>query len=306
MNYPVTFRSNEIWNEPKRIVPYLLDWVQSQRWTGKSTHHEITITEKDEFLIYTSDLNKIIGFLLELHSSKNQNYRSTYFVPIEIARKVKNFKDFSIILNCQDEKLFLRPAEENKLFFQTLLKDLINNREIQTLNSNKIQFNRLFSKFNSNLNITSTNLLGNGNTTNTLFKIRLSDDSKLIIKIFRIFSRNPEVKMLKMLYQAGFHHVPQPLGSVSVKLDDQLYLLILFSEFIESVGDGGIYFWTNLNQQINSWKPGNTVQPDPLKFYCESLGKIVSDLHYYSSRIDDDFFKPEIISQKDIMNWKRK
>jgi predicted trehalose synthase len=98
--------------------------------------------------------------------------------------------------------------------------------------------------------------------------------------------------------------VPRPFGAISINIDGKNLPLMLFSEFIESIGDGGTYFWGNINEQLKSWGSIGKIEPDPLKSYCKNLGEIVSDFHYHSAIIEDDFFTPEILTQDDIAKWK--
>ncbi|MFX1297769.1 MAG: hypothetical protein ACFFD2_23350, partial [Promethearchaeota archaeon] len=63
---------------------------------------------------------------------------------------------------------------------------------------------------------------------------------------------------------------------------------------------------TDIIQQINSWSPTQTLRTNQTKKYCEILGKIISNFHYHSSRINDSFFRPELITQEAISNWKEK
>ena len=306
VDYSVNLQLSEVWNDPKKLLPYLREWVQNQRWTGTSTTYKDTIIEKDEFILFNSDSYKFIGFLVELITKREDNPAFTYFVPIEMARSVETSQHFPIHLKCQDQILSIRSAESNPQFFQILLEHLTKGHEIQSANSNSIQFKPFSSKLEKNLKIKSNFLLGDGNTTNTLYKITCDDNTQWVCKIYRILSRNPEIKMLKMLYDEGFHQVPQPLGLMNIKIHDSIYSLMLFSEYVEAQGDGGLPFWKNLNTQIAGWKIGRKVQQARLKNYCKSLGQTVANLHYHSSKINDAFFKPEKINQNDIENWKQK
>jgi len=111
--------------------------------------------------------------------------------------------------------------------------------------------------------------------------------------------------MVKKLYLEGFHHVPQPLGRLTVKIGHQTYPLILVSEYINATGDGGIVFWNDINSQLDKWEISSEIKTINLLKTCEKLGQIVADLHYYSSKINDDFFKPESIHQNDINEYKK-
>ena len=304
VDFPVNLQLSEIWNDPKKLLPYLREWVQIQRWTGTSTTYKDTIIEKDEFILFNSDSYKFIGFLVELITKREDNPAFTYFVPIEMARSVETSQQFPIRLKCQDQILSIRSAESNPQFFQTLLEHLTKGHKIQSANSNSIQFKPFSSKLEKSLKIKSNFLLGDGNTTNTLYKITCDDNTQWVCKIYRILSRNPETKMLKMLYEEGFHQVPQPLGLMNIKIHDSIFTLMLFSEHVEAQGDGGLPFWKNLNTQIAGWKIGKKIQP--IENYCKTLGQTVADLHYYSSKINDALFKPENINKKDIENWKEK
>ncbi len=306
MEYSTNFQINEIWNETNKIIPFLKEWVQSQRWGEKNVLAKRKLLIKDEFFIYSSDQNKIIGLLLELNSQETQNVSLTYFIPLEISRNAQKIKKFPITLKCQDGNLFFQPAESNPQFFDTIFKDLVNESKITTLNSNLIIF-KLFSPLkNRELRLKADMLLGNGDTTNTLYKLIWADNSKWVCKIFRLLSKNPEVKMLKMLYSEGFHQLPRPLGTINIKIGKLIYPLILFSEFIEAKGDGGLFFWNNLNSHLFNWTNGCEVQQNLLEDYCQTLGETVADLHFYSAKIKDALFEPAIISQGDVKKWKDK
>lgn len=302
--YEANSTSKQILDSPNIILNYLKEWLQSQRWAGVSAVEDFSLVEKDEFLLYDSDFNKIIAFLVGIYPRKSRKPLYTYFIPFEIARQTKN-ETFPVTLQCSDQPLFLRPAESNDIFFQCLLKNIIDQSKIQTRNSNMVEFKQIASSFNDNLEIKSKTILGDGNTTNTLFKLVCSNELKWICKMYRIFSQNPEIKMVMNLYKSGFHHIPQPIGCVSLKLTNDAYPLLFISEFVEASGDGGRNFWNDLTQQINSWNPHQSLSTDQLRKYCETLGGIIAEFHVHSANIEDPFFKPEPISRVDLLKWKR-
>jgi len=301
--YTVSLHSKDIWNDSTKILPYLNEWLKSQRWSGLSSIHKFQLVKLDEYLLYNSKSSKILGLFIKLYSTQEQKFVYTYHIPIEITRMPIKSKNFVIKLQCMDENLFIQPGEANRQFFELILEYLVKEGEIQSLNSNKICFTWFLKEF-KNIKIKSTELLGDGGTTNTLFKVKWSDNSKSVCKIYRILTINPEVKMLSTLYSSGFHNVPRPFGYVSITIEGENLPLMLFSEFVESIGDGGTQFWSNINEQMKSWDKTAVIESDPLESYCRNLGEIVSDFHYHSSIINDDLFTPETLSQVDIAKWK--
>jgi len=300
--YQINLNSAAIWNDSAKILPFLKEWIKVQRWAGLASISDFELLKMDEFCLYNTPSSKILGLLVKLQPIQEQKILFTYFIPIEITRYSKPVES-TIKLKCLDEDLILTPAELSRQFFESTLEYIAQGKEIQSTHSNQTYFQRYLSDFNR-IKIKSMKILGDGGTTNTLFKIIWSDDSKGVCKIFRILSINPEVKMLSSLYANGFHNVPRPLGSVSMKIEDRDFPLILFSEFIESIGDGGTHFWTNINDQMKKWDKNVPIESDPLISYCRNLGEIVSDFHYHSSIIQDDFFRPAPISREDVSKWK--
>ncbi len=300
--YPIDLNASAIWNDSTKMLPYLKEWIKLQRWAGLASVSNFELLKMDEFILYQSPYSKILMLLVKLHPIPEQNLLFTYFIPIEITRQPNPFEN-DIKLKCLDEDLLIRPAELNRQFFESTLEYIAKEEEIQSANLNKILYQRYLNDFNR-IKIKSMNMLGDGGTTNTLFKILWSDNSKGVCKVFRILSINPEVKMLSSLYAHGFHNVPRPLGSVSIKIQNKDFPLILFSEFVESLGDGGTYFWANINDQMKKWDQHAPIESQPLISYCKYLGEIVSDFHYHSSLIENEFFRPETISRQDITKWK--
>ncbi len=302
VEYDVELKLETIWGSPAKVLQILKSWILSQRWIGNiiGKHHELVV--KDQFLLSDAPNHLIIGFLLELFTERKLQFN--YFIPLEFSRKRMNSLEYPIILKCTNGPLFIGPAEIDNLFFELILKNFVKTNEFLTLNLNLIQFQE-FSPEVANFNtLISKKSLGRGDTTNSLYETEWLNGSRLVFKISRILSPNPEVKMLKLLYKKGFHHIPQPLGSLSVKIADKSYPLVLILKYIEAAGDGGIIFWNDLNTQLKNWKISNALETKQLNNTLERLGQIVADLHYYSSQINDDLFKPEPIYKNDIKKWK--
>ncbi|MHA1325295.1 MAG: hypothetical protein ACTSRL_21095 [Candidatus Helarchaeota archaeon] len=216
----------------------------------------------------------------------------------------ENGTSFPITFICQDKKLYVQPAEINTLFYWQLLQNLNTHQIIRTSNSNIIKFHKYSPQISKIGEITSIAQLGSNDTTNTLFKIKSSSDTILVFKIFRIFSPNPEVLMLKNLYQAGFRNIPRPLGSLEISYKKTEIPLILLTDYISSQGDGGILFWNNIQQQIKKWHLSNILKINPLAAYCQKLGETVANFHFISMQIDDPLFYPEPITEMDMQRWK--
>ncbi|HUX98084.1 MAG TPA: hypothetical protein VMV49_00900 [Candidatus Deferrimicrobium sp.] len=304
--YKVDFNTNKVWTEPNVIIPYLKEWIQNQRWSGISAVSEYKLDTKNGFLLFSSDSNLIYGYLLRIYTEGNPNSESIYFIPIEIARHKSNNENFSIKLKCMDTELFIRGAELSSLFFETIFNIFLQNSKIQLFNSNKIQFQLFHPFFTKDMKIQQIKLLGGGNTTNTVVKLTLSNKSELVIKIFRMVSKNPEIKMLKSLYSNGFHQIPQPFGCIDLNIEKINYPLIFIYKYIEASGDGGLHFWNDLIDQLHSYVVDTKVRIEPLNLYCTRLGETIFNFHYHSSIINDDFFKPEPISSANIINWREK
>jgi len=301
--YTVNLPSKEIWNDSIKVLPYLNEWLKTQRWAGLSSINDFKLVKMDEIMLYRDKNFMITDLLIKLFSNEEQKFLFTYHIPLEITQKPKKFEVSTVKLKCEDAPLFLQPAEINHLFFELILKYSIKGAEMESSNSNKVTF-QWYSNDLKNKKIKSTESLGNGGTTNTLFKMRWSDNSKGVCKIFRILTINPEIMMLSNLYSSGFRNVPQPFGSVSINIGGETLPLMLFSEFIESIGDGGTYFWGNINEQLTKYDTLGNIESAPLDLYCTNLGEIVSNFHYHSATIDTDFFTPEILTQADITKWK--
>ncbi|MHA1650161.1 MAG: hypothetical protein ACTSYB_08200 [Candidatus Helarchaeota archaeon] len=303
-HYDLDWNSNQIWNAPKEILPYLKEWLRIQRWAGISMIPSFILRENDEFTITQSSLTKMIGFLVDLIIEKNQSPMYTYFIPFEITKDPEFPNNFPIHLQCSDLILYLRPAELNYSFFSVLWNFLAQNSEIQSTHSNKLFFKQFNSLVTANLELNSISALGAQDTTNTLFKLTWSRDFHIVCKIFRIISKNPEIKMLKNLYYQGFRQIPQPIGCAGIELGTTSFPLLLFLEYINTTKDGGWYFWNDLNQQIESWKPRQQIHTVQLHKFGALLGKTIAEFHFYSSQISDSFFKPEPIKSADILKWK--
>ena len=143
--YKINYQSDEIWTEPKRVLPYLKDWIQIQRWAGTYESPYFTINEKDEFELFISPMSKILGFLIDLKLRDDPSAAFSYFIPLEMAKRVRDdeiFK-FPIILKCKDENIFIREADSTRQFFQVILNKIVYERKISTKNNNTVQFRRL-------------------------------------------------------------------------------------------------------------------------------------------------------------------
>ncbi|MHA1357391.1 MAG: aminoglycoside phosphotransferase family protein [Candidatus Helarchaeota archaeon] len=303
--YNIKYRSDEIWNDSQRIAPYLKDWIHVQRWAGTSESPLFTVEIKDKFNFFTSPLHQIIGFIIDLKVPRRLNNSFSYFIPLEMAKNINTgeiFK-FPIILKCKDENIYIREADASRKFFQTVLNDIVYERNLLSEKANQIQFKRLKAISPEKFEVKLIRELGGGDTTNTNYKITTLDDSCFVIKIYRIFSKNPEVKMLKSLYANGFHKIPQPLAYANVRFNAQEYSVILLYTYLNAVGDGGLQFWNDLTKQLNYWRPRSTIEPASLQHYCERLGETIAEFHFHSSRIPEELFKPEPITREDIITW---
>jgi predicted trehalose synthase len=303
--YNLNYQSDEIWSESKRVVPYLKDWIEIQRWAGTYESPYFTINEMDEFVLFISPSSKIIGFLVELKLKNNPDASFSYFIPLEMAKGVSNnelFK-FPIILKCKDENIYIREADLTRQFFQVILNKIVYERKITTKNNNTVQFKRLRPISPEKFEVKLIRELGGGDTTNTNYRITTLDNSNFMTKIYRIFSRNPEVKMLESLYDIGFHKIPEPIAYANINIDTLSYPIILIYKYIDALGDGGLNFWRDLNKQMNYWRPGADIERRTVRQYCEILGRTIANFHISSSKIDDDLFKPEPIIKAQINQW---
>lgn len=306
LKYLLKMNSKRIWDAPELILQFLKDLLLKQRWVGDHGDQSRIITKRDQFNLLELPDSKIIGFLIDFSASGEGQITTTYFIPIELAYKTNQEEQFPILFNCDDTTIYLRFAEEDNRFFESIFTNITRNSQIQTDNSNTIFFHRFNFQSPPDVKLLSKRPLGGGGTTNTLVVSKWSDGTKKVFKIFRMVSRNPEIQMLQKLYAAGFQHIPRPLGCVRLNSISDSRPLILVTEYLDTTENGGAFFWNDLQMKLSQWQISADISTHLLRNRCEKLGAIIADFHFYSSNIKDSFFAPEEITEKDILSWKNK
>ncbi len=305
-NYDVSKNLDEVWNHPNEILSYLNEWVRNQRWAGISAVEEFILTEKDEINLLKLESIKFIGFIIDAISLKDENHIRTYFIPLEISKKPSMNSELPITLQCRDGTLFLGPAESNHTFIDLIFENITSQSQIKTKQSNLTIFTQFSQNIPQTLHLKKKSILGDANTTNTLLKLEWSDASNWVMKIYRIFSKNPELIMLKALSERGFSQIPHLIGWVTLDIGQMQFPIVLFTEFMDNSGDGGLHFWNDLNAQLRSWKNSKALKTEKIRTLCEILGKTISEFHYCSSKVGESLFIPAPINSADIINWREK
>jgi hypothetical protein len=163
--------------------------------------------------------------------------------------------------------------------------------------------------------------LGEGNTTNLLFKLKIrkkdEPDHKLasiVVKSYKNYIENLEILKLATLMKNGFKHAPKLLGSIKIGKFKSIGII----EKISNIGNIGAVYWNELNDMIFSVFEdvnGNYSQfEDKDKIYelftrncvtslefSSEIGQIIKKMHdtlILSDSKDETFHRELIRSQK--------
>ncbi|MEW5759666.1 MAG: hypothetical protein AB1779_02745 [Candidatus Thermoplasmatota archaeon] len=207
---------------------------------------------------------------------------------------------FATIFKVGEEEFFLPifykngyvcEAEEKKKYYETLIKNFQKNKEILTMNGNKIIF-----KSNREMEgkLEKAELI-NADTTNILSVLQIGG-KKYFCKTYRLISQNLEPIFLLTLNKMHFKYSPKIFCSCEYKKK----IVSIIEEYIENFGDCFSLFKKLLSEVIN----GDIEKEFESIKKAEEIGRIIAQMHNCIIASDDKIFSPEEIKKEDVDRWK--
>ncbi len=125
----------------------------------------------------------------------------------------------------------------------------------------------------------------------------LSNGVNVVVKSYRKLPRvSIEPLVLEALVTSGYRYVPR-LHYI-VKWGEDVVTLVM--EYVENLGDGGKPFYEDAVKYFNEGGRAGTIG------LASQLGVEVSELHKTLINVDNDFFKPEAITDFDLKKWEER
>ena len=231
------------------------EWLISRRWFSHKS--ELSDLKFEVFIYHFEVLSGNI--IITVINVAKLEYDKSYFVPFLIFEELETILEESeksnenIILlqeNSFPGTINLLEAEYCLLFWKTILP------KVSVIDDVDKKFQYLFdvSKDPGRYDI-SLKQLGEGNTTNLLFKlnIRKKDEpdrnlASLVVKSYKNYAENLEVLKLTSLMENNFKHAPKLLGSIKIGKFNSIGII----EHISNTGNIGAVYWNELNNMIFS------------------------------------------------------
>jgi len=229
------------------------EWLISRRWfSHKSELSDMQFeVELDYFEVIDGNIIITIIKITKL------GYDKSYFVPFIYFKDLANF------------------LEENERVEENLLK-LQENAFVGAMNLIEAEYcllfwKKIFSKINFVVDLDerfqyfidvskdpnkyhfSLKQLGEGNTTNLLFKVKIRKkdlpDQKLaslVVKSYKNYIDNLEILKLTALMKNDFKQAPKLVGSIKIKDHNTIGIV----ENVSNIGNIGFVYWKELNDMI--------------------------------------------------------
>ena len=125
----------------------------------------------------------------------------------------------------------------------------------------------------------------------------LSNGVNVVVKSYRKLPKvGIEPLILEALVTSGYKYVPRLY--YIVKWGDDVITLVM--EYVENLGDGGTPFYSDAVKYFNEGGGASTIG------LASQLGVEVSELHKTLISVDNDFFKPETITDFDLRKWEER
>ncbi|MEM1854540.1 MAG: hypothetical protein QW473_03310, partial [Desulfurococcaceae archaeon] len=125
----------------------------------------------------------------------------------------------------------------------------------------------------------------------------LSNGVNVVVKSYRKLPKvGIEPLILEALVTSGYKYVPRLY--YIVKWGDDVITLVM--EYVENLGDGGTPFYSDAVKYFNEGGRASTIG------LASQLGVEVSELHKTLISVDNDFFKPETITDFDLRKWEER
>lgn len=297
------------------------EWLLSRRWFSHKS--ELSDLQYEVLLDYFEVINEYI--LITVIKITKAGYDKSYFVPFLYFKELETILEenerveenvLKLRENLFEGNINLLEAEYCLLFWKTILPNVIFVDDIDEKFQYFIDVARDPNKYDISLK-----QLGEGNTTNLLFKLKIRKkdvpDQKLaslVVKSYKNYSENLEVLKLNALMKNNFKHAPKILGSVKIGEFNAIGIV----EKVSNIGNIGAVYWNELNDMVFSvFKDinGNYSQLEDkdqifelitrncvisLEFSSE-IGQIIKRMHeaLVISDSEDDNFRSEFVkSQK--------
>ncbi|MBD3230831.1 MAG: hypothetical protein GF329_21820, partial [Candidatus Lokiarchaeota archaeon] len=287
---------------------FLSDWLSSQRWSGLKNIYvkNIKIIETIE-LKTTSDKFRLVLVILKCNTKNLNKIRSyKFFIPFIISSENNQNSIFKLI--CEGGTYFFSYANHYLEYYQ-IMYSIFSDEDHNILSNNQgLDFSR--ASMNSwKSEVIDFEILGEGDTTNCVSRIKLKNNKNLIIKEYRRIKKRREVQFLKFLNENEFKLVPELFGVIELKLKDLSYNVGVFMEYISAEGDGGFLFWQNLynnlkNLALDKAKFGNIENivdflenNSDFKVIIHDLSLTIKKFHQKMNNFDD---KLEYFNNNDI------
>ena len=297
------------------------EWLVSRRWFANKS--ELADLQYEIFL----DFFKVIDgkIIITIINVKKGAYSRQYFVPF------LHFKNIDTILEESEKsrekairlqensflnELNLIEAEYCLFFWKKILLDVNFVKDFPE----RFQYVIDAVKDLSNYEL-SLNQLGEGNTTNLLFELSISEKASseqkqesVVLKSYKNYAENLEILKLKTLMKNNFENAPKILGTVQIAG----YNVIGLIEKVRNMGNIGSVYWDEINKLLFSEFDTLTQSSTGIKNndqiyqlitrYCQKslefssqIGQIIKKMHVALIRVDseDENFQVEIVkSQK--------
>lgn len=294
--------------EPEVQSLLLLPLVK-QRWYRSKERRAVSLSLEDAAVIKDGDRL----FLLSLLSVVFENAEpETYFVPLQVNQV--SSPDVFAALKVNKTAYYLTDAVKEPAFESWWTRQALNSASFQTEKGMICFEKRPGFSVKDSLKPEHFQFL-NVEQSNSSFVIQ----NRFIFKILRKKERgiNCEIEMLRAFADRGFEPVPQLKAEAVYKNDSgEASSLGVLLNFVPAKGDGWSYLVDFLQRQfkklsgksfpaLESQLGGWHQNLSPALERIGRLGVITGKMHrVLSQESEDPAFKPEIINEEDVQNWK--
>jgi len=229
------------------------EWLLSRRWFSHKS--ELSDLQFEVLLDYFEVIGgDIITTVIKITKA---GYDKRYFIPFlrfeELANILEESERIEENLRKLQENSFLGAinlleAEYCLLFWKTIFSRIIFINDLDEKSKYFIDVTKDHDKYDISLK-----QLGEGNTTNLLFKLKIrkkdEPDHKLasiVVKSYKNYIENLEILKLTTLMKNNFKHAPKLLGSIKIGEFKAIGII----EKVSNIGNIGAVYWNELNDMI--------------------------------------------------------